>query len=585
MRVPLAHARLRPLHVLTATLITATSAQAQFVFSTEYTSASVSLPDGFGGVPITESDLLTPTLGVPALGPLPTPGIDVSGGASGLGLALHPLCVGHPPASPCGVELDAVSYGRDRPASASLGFASGEIWFSVDALAVGIPSFPPDVSTESPCSDSAADLYSTVVGAPPGPLAPFAGVLGHTAVVDGDGMAGLCPTAYPGIGLIEPSLPVLPPTGDNLDAVEIGPATAPGGTGFPPIGVYFSLDGVLTHPATGIPSSGSAAAHGFFGADVLHSATPGGPPVLFAAAPMLGLNISGALDDLDALALFENGSGVFEPSLTPYDWLTGSTDMLLFSVRAGSPVIGLPDSIFGLPISEGDILTTPMVGGFSPLPGIFIAAENLGLVTTRSFGIPNDDLNALDTVFTYSHMPDCNSNGIHDMIDITTGFSSDVNGNFVPDECEVIGGPSCFCDATVAPCVNPYATGGCANSAGLGAILSASGSGSVTLDNLVMTAIQLPPNKPGLLFSGTTLISPLPFGDGLRCAGGTIKRLTGVLVSDSFGTMVGGPGLATANSILPGSTRHIQCWYRDAVHLPCSSKFNTSNVFSVTFTP
>jgi hypothetical protein len=82
------------------------------------------------------------------------------------------------------------------------------------------------------------------------------------------------------------------------------------------------------------------------------------------------------------------------------------------------------DSILGLAIEEGDILTTPCVTG-TPLPnggtcvggktpGIFTAAEWLGLATVRSgtgtsWGISNprygrdiwaDDLDALDTVPT-----------------------------------------------------------------------------------------------------------------------------------------------------------------------------------------
>ncbi|MCF6329546.1 MAG: hypothetical protein L3J02_07095, partial [Henriciella sp.] len=55
---------------------------------------------------------------------------------------------------------------------------------------------------------------------------------------------------------------------------------------------------------------------------------------------------------------------------------TGDTDMVLFSVRRGSPVVGMPDSIFGIPIADGDILTTPLptsMGGVSPFPGIFCA--------------------------------------------------------------------------------------------------------------------------------------------------------------------------------------------------------------------
>jgi hypothetical protein len=573
--------RFGALPFLGAPLLISGAAQAQFVFSTDYTGVSISIPDSFGAIPITEGDLLTPALGALALGPLPTPGIDISGGATGLGLALHAGCVGHPPVTPCGVELDAVSYGVDRRADGGLGFGPGEIWFSTHAFATGFPSFPPDLSTEAPCFDSAADLMASVLPMPPGPHPPFAAFCGNTGVVDGDGLTGVCPSVYPGTGLLEPSFPFLPPLGDNLDAVNIDGPPVPGGTGFPATGVYFSLDGVIAHPYTGVPSTGSALAHGFFGADILHSAAPGGPPVLWAAAPTLGLNIAGALDDLDARALWETGTGVFEPSLFPYDWMGGTTDMVLFSVRAGSPVIGLPDSIFGLPIEEGDILTTPLAGGFSPFPGIFIAAENLGLVTMRTFGGPADDLNALDLLS--GPLTDCNGNGVEDMIDINTFVSSDVNGNFVPDECEIIGGPLCYCPAAVAPCANPYLPGGCRNSTGVGAILGASGSGSVGLDNLVLTATQLPLNKPGLFFGGTVPGGPFPFGDGLRCVTGMLKRFTPVLNSGGSGTLVGGPGLATANGVLAGQTWDFQAWYRDPAG-PCGSGFNTSNAYSVLFT-
>ena len=116
----------------------------------------------------------------------------------------------------------------------------------------------------------------------------------------------------------------------------------------------------------------------------------------------------------------------YQESLIPFDWLTGTTDMLLFSVRRGSAVIGQVDSIFGIPIEEGDVLTTHCpAGSVLPdgtvcvgdvaglgvqLPGIFTAAEQLGLATVRSgtgasWGVVNeaygvdiwaDDLDALD---------------------------------------------------------------------------------------------------------------------------------------------------------------------------------------------
>lgn len=35
---------------------------------------------------------------------------------------------------------------------------------------------------------------------------------------------------------------------------------------------------------------------------------------------------------------------------------------------------------------------------------------------------------------------DCNDNGIEDAVDIAIGYSSDLDGNGVPDECEACGG-------------------------------------------------------------------------------------------------------------------------------------------------
>jgi len=302
---------------------------------------------------------------------------------------------------------------------------------------------------------------------------------------------------------------------------------------------------------------------------------------------MLGLNLvpGGTPDDLDALALWENGTGVFEPSSQPYDWLNGSRDMLLFSVRRGSPVIGMPDSIFGIPIEEGDILTTPLptvFGGVSPFPGIFCAAENIGLVTARSFGALGDDLNALDTVLN-TNPADCNGNGIPDSLDIASGFSTDVNGNGIPDECELIASSYCFCTAG-APCGNIYPTAGCKNSTGVGASLTASGTSSITNDDLVMTATGMPTFQFGLIFAGTTAVGPLPFGDGQRCAGGGVVRFP-VMNTGASGTITIGPGLVGGGAPFAAfTTRYFQDWYRDPGG-PCGSSFNLSHAVAVTFTP
>jgi len=562
----------------------ASLASAQASFSVDWHSVTVGTPNTCSGVPITEGDILRPTAGggASALGPLTTPCIAISAGVGGLGLALHGGCVGHPGGTPCAVEVDALSYGLDHPLGPN-GAPLEAYLFSTDEFAGGgiPPVLFPSLASEAPVGDSSSDVWIQGGPMPPGPLPPFAAPVGHVGVIDGDGLASGSGAAYPGTGLIEPNPAGFPNLGDNLDALDFD--TAGIGNGFPPLGVYFSLDAAWPDFLSGTPNSGSAPAHGFSGADILFTPFPGAAPAIWAPGPALGLNLSpNQQDDLDALAIWENGSGAFEPSQQPYDWTAGGTDMVLFSVRRGSPVIGMPDSIFGIPIAEGDILTTPLAtaaGGVSPFPGIFCAAENLGLMA-RTAGAISDDLNALDT--RKEQFNDCNGNGIPDGADLLAGTSSDLNANGLPDECELIATPFCFCTPAVSPCGNPYAPGGCRNTTGVGGLLGVSGSGSVTLDDLLLHASQLPPGRPGLFFYGTTAVGPLPFGDGLRCAGGPIRRTAVTLISPA-GTLNAGPGIAAAGPILAGSSRVFQSWYRDPGG-PCLSGFNTTNAYRVLFT-
>ncbi|MCB9915298.1 MAG: hypothetical protein H6828_09130 [Planctomycetes bacterium] len=570
-----------------ATLLASGAAAQQVTFSIDWHSPMLAAPDSFTALPITEGDILSAATITPALGPLPPPGTVISAGPTGLGLPLWGACVGHLGGTPCAVEVDALSYGTDFRMQVQSAAFLGDYFFSTDEYALGNmgPFFPPDMSTEVPCGDASADVWKNAMPLPGGPLPPFAVLAGHKAVYDGDGMPSCSGSVYPGFGLREPNFPGFPNIGDNVDAldIELNPSPA----FFPPTGVYFSLDEGYFDFLAGVPNSGSAPAHGFFGADILKVVAPGGPPVVWAPAPMLGLNLAGAVDDLDALAIWENGTGVFEPSLQPYDWLGNNTDMVLFSVRRGSAVIGMPDSIFGIPIEEGDILTTPLptaFGGLSPFPGIFCAAENLGLVTARSTGAIGDDLNALDTV-SLSTGTDCNGNGVPDSIDIASGASTDVNGNGIPDECELIASGYCYCPVGgPAPCANWDGSAGCRNSTGVGALLSGSGTSSVFNDDLVLTVSNMPTGQFGIVYFGSTAIGPFPFGDGLRCVGGGVVRF-GPKNSGAGGSISYGPGLIGGGAPwVPFSTVRFQGWYRDPFG-PCGNGFNLSNALAVTFTP
>jgi hypothetical protein len=352
-------------------------------------------------------------------------------------------------------------------------------------------------------------------------------------------------------------MPFPPPNqGDNLDALDVGLFLAG-----PPTTIFFSMDAPWPDPLTGWPLSGGALANGFSAADVMWIPFVGAPPAVFAPAPMLGLDLIGGpqSDDLDALILWENGSQVFEPAPAPYTWFpmpgAAPTDMLLFSVRRGSAVIGAPDSMFGIPIEEGDILSTPFAGGVSPYPSLWMAAENLGLNTVRSGAPPpfGDELDALD-VFG-GVFPDCNQNNVPDPIDIASGVSIDCNLNFIPDECEYIGVNYC----------GPAAV----NSAGVSGFIQAAGV-AVPGAPLALYAKMLPQNQFGYFLTSLTqgFFQP-PNSQGFVCLGGSIGR---------FNTQVQNTGLAgmfcipvntlfmPVNPPVPvmvGQAWNFQCWYRD----------------------
>ncbi len=320
----------------------------------------------------------------PAPGPVPPPTVIFNSAALGIAPGFFGVA-----------ELDALSWGLDtqlRPDSTFTTWRTGyRLLISTDEFANGDPALaaPPDLFSEGSVGNREASADLQLVSLTPGTmLAPVVlpNFYGHFSWLDGDGFA---PFGGLGVGLVEPNIPspgALPDMGDTIDAADFRGTQSR---------LYFSVDASFPDPLEGFPSNAATSiANGVLPGDVLVS-NGGGFFVVWAAANQLGL---GPEDDLDALILWENGNGVFDPSSFPFDWTFGTRDMLLFSVRRGSPLIGSPDAFFGLPIVEGDILTTPPGGAGTP-PGIFIGAETLGLGTTRNFtafAFPHsDDLNAM----------------------------------------------------------------------------------------------------------------------------------------------------------------------------------------------
>ncbi|MCY2961360.1 MAG: hypothetical protein NTY35_14450 [Planctomycetota bacterium] len=557
--------------------------QPQVFFSVDYHGPTKSRPDSGAAVPITEGDILRRATGAGTFNVTAAPFTALTGG--GIGITLYATCVGTVSGQPCGVEVDAISFGNeDRYPAPMAGQTRPRLYFSVDRFAQGLPTTfgTPSVRTEALGRDAASDVFTPVFDFVP-PVAPGTVQPSNRLVFDGNGSPSTTGGLAPGLGLFEPhSLPPSPAAdaGDNLDALSVGPLP----TG-PQAAIYYSLDGGFPDP-NGVPNSNSAQLNGFSPAAVLRKLIVTGSPTVYASPSQLGL--SPFQDDLDALILSDNGDGIFQPSQTPYDWvgpLTGGTDMLLYSVRRGSVVVGQTDSLLGLPIEPGDILTTPVAGG-NGRPGIFIAAEALGLSTQRSGG-PRDELDAialeLDPYF------DCNMNGVEDSVDIGQGASNDSNNNGIPDECEQIYGRYCTCEAGLGPCGNDSPGTGCRNSTGVGATLDGVGTTSVTTDDLQMSAASMPAGTSTLFFGGPNQ-TQTPFGDGLRCVASPTYRLE-LKTASATGTATYGPGIGAdlctnfSQCMAAGSTFNFQVWYRNAAMYCTSATFNLTNGVTVTYTP
>jgi len=364
---------MKPAILMTVMVILAAQAYAQPAAPPTFSVDNAS--PATGAIPANGADILAPVPpapGIPAVPPLPAPGVVIVSGVGGLNLA-----------APGGgfPEVDALSYGNDPAPMDSL-----EWYFSVDRSAIGITGVGPlpTVTTEGArlgappgggAKEASADVFLTKLpnaGPIAPPVAPPAPYGNNTGFYDGNGLISASGAVYPGLGLnSEPN-----PNGDRLDAFDLD--VTPGAQAT----VYYSLD------------AATAAANAFQPGDVLVTTVGVGGPAAYANAVQLGLDNAGpGSDDLDAMVLWEDGDGIFTPG----------SDVLLFSITAASNLVttNTKDSLFNVQIEPGDILCDPTwaaaFGGIGPAgnPGIYIPAEELGLETLRSYN-GADELDALD---------------------------------------------------------------------------------------------------------------------------------------------------------------------------------------------
>ncbi len=146
--------------------------------------------------------------------------------------------------------------------------------------------------------------------------------------------------------------------------------------------------------------------------------------------------------------------------------------------------------------------------------------------------------------------------------------------------------------ATACPCGNasPFGAGqGCMSSLGFGARLTSSGTPSLSGDTLALLGTQMP-DAPCLYFQGTTQANGglgSVFGDGLRCAGGSIVRLGSVINSGGASQYPSGtqPPVSVRGQVTSPGVREYQVWYRNAAAFCTASTFNLSNGQEITWAP
>lgn len=162
------------------------------------------------------------------------------------------------------------------------------------------------------------------------------------------------------------------------------------------------------------------------------------------------------------------------------------------------------------------------------------------------------------------------------------------------EEQELPGVPVCFGDGSAGncPCSNNGQAGhGCQNSAGTGgAVLFATGTANP--DTVVLHSSGERATALSIFLQGNAVILPVTYGDGLRCTGGTLRRLYTKTASggEAFAPGPGDPSISDRSAglgvpIPPVGRRYYQVWYRDGnpgfCGPPTGDSFNVTNAVRI----
>jgi hypothetical protein len=265
--------------------------------------------------------------------------------------------------------------------------------------------------------------------------------------------------------------------------------------------------------------------------------------------------------------------------------LLGVDDTLAAEPWLASSFLTDPDGI-NSSLSDGNALYTALCAPGSPAT----APPSGAIVTTFRFLALQET-----TATTLSLLPSLGVWGVTEVYAYYTAGGTLTGDITTQSVIRIAPEPAGFCfgEPLACPCGNAGGPGeGCGNSTGSGALLTASGSTSVSDDDLVLAATQVPTGQFGVFVVGGGT-NNIVFGDGLRCVspGPTgLHRFNPPNGSGPTGVLSRGPGIVSYSQNFPsggaiqaGNTYYFQAWFRDPFSGPCGSGFNLSNGLEVTF--
>ncbi len=233
----------------------------------------------------------------------------------------------------------------------------------------------------------------------------------------------------------------------------------------------------------------------------------------------------------------------------------GSTDIKLSALYWSSGALG---------VTEGNVSVSP---GLETDLRPKVCAKRSGGATSRDVVVvfDRDDSGPNDVLATYYQIPEGGP--------VTAYCFGDGSGQACP--CGNVGLPGRGCPNSFSP---------------LGGRLFTGGAASIEANSITLLADSLPPNASVLFFQGTAQTASangIVFGDGLRCASGTVTRL-GTKTAAAGLAIYPGPGdqsVAVRGNVSPGQTRTYQAHYRNSASFCTVATYNLTNGIRVLWIP